>query len=131
MDFFDMVQATFALPYQDAYRELEKLNETITKEAEKNPAAFFTSVASPMNTKLCTNEVVFKTNFNAVNAAIEIYILKAQSGTLPDKLPEGLPKDLFSRKDFIYEKTADGFILRCQGKDLFKNEIHEYEFKVK
>ncbi len=131
MDFIASVQAIFALPYEDAYRELEKLNQTIAKEAETNPAAFFTSVASPMNTKLCTNEIVFKTNFNAVNAAIEIYILKAKSGKLPDDLPEGLPKDLFSSKDFIYEKTGDGFVLRCQGKDLEKNEIHDYEFKVK
>jgi hypothetical protein len=42
-----------------------------------------------------------------------------------------LPKDLFSGKDFEYEKAADGFILRCQGKDLNRNEIYEYKFKVK
>jgi len=45
--------------------------------------------------------------------------------------PEGLPKDLFSGKDFRYEKTADGFTLRCRGKDLDKNETYQYEFKVK
>ena len=28
-------------------------------------------------------------------------------------------------------KNKDGFILRCQGKDLDKDEIYEYEFKVK
>ena len=86
---------------------------------------------SPYVTRLCTNEIAFKTNFNAIIAAIEIYIIKAKSGKLPDKLPSGLPKDLFSDKDFIYAKTGDGFILRCQGKDLDRNEIHEYEFKVK
>jgi hypothetical protein len=130
-DFIASVKATFALPYEDAYRELEKLNEKITKEAETNPAAFLTSHMSPMIAKLCTNEMVFKTNFNAVNAAIEIYIIKAKSGKLPDELPGSMPKDLFSGKDFIYEKTGDGFILRCQGKDLDKDKIHEYEFKVK
>ncbi|MBN2180580.1 MAG: hypothetical protein JW715_01605 [Sedimentisphaerales bacterium] len=131
MDFISSVKAAFALPYEDAYRELEKLNETITKDADTNPTAFLTSHMSPMISKLCTNEMVFKTNFNAVNAAIEIYILKAKTGKLPDKLPEGLPKDLFSGKDFIYEKTGDGFVLKCQGKDLQKEKIHEYEFKVK
>jgi len=46
-------------------------------------------------------------------------------------LPEDTPMDLFSGKDFKYEKTKEGFVLRCQGKDLVKNKIYEYEFKVK
>jgi len=46
-------------------------------------------------------------------------------------LPAELPGDLFSGKDFQYEKTTEGFILRCQGEDLYKNEVYEYEFKVK
>ena len=41
-----------------------------------------------------------------------------------------MPKDLFSGKDFKYEKTSDGFILKCPGKDLFKDEAYEYEFKI-
>ena len=41
-----------------------------------------------------------------------------------------MPKDLFSGKDFIYEKTDTGFTLRCQGKDLAKDLIYEYEFKL-
>jgi hypothetical protein len=131
MDFIASVKAAFTLPYEDAYRELNKLNERITKEAATKPETFYTSHMSPYVTRLCTNEMLFKTNLNAVNAAIEIYILKAKSGELPDKLPAGLPKDLFSDKDFEYEKTDDGFILRCRGKDLSKNKIHEYEFKVK
>lgn len=131
MDFIASVEAAFALPYEDAYRELKKLNETITKEAETNPAAFLTSIASPMVAKLCNNEMVFKTNFNAVNAAVEIYIIKAKSGKLPDEMLKDMPKDLFSGKDFIYEKIGDGFILHCRGKDLDKDKIHEYEFKVK
>jgi hypothetical protein len=49
---------------------------------------------------------------------------------LPDEIPADSPKDLFSGKDFEYEKTKDGFVFRCRGKDLFKDEIHEYEFKV-
>jgi len=50
---------------------------------------------------------------------------------LPDELPADLPKDLFGGKDFEYERTKDGFVLRCQGKDLSKDKIYEYEFKVK
>ena len=49
----------------------------------------------------------------------------------PVLAPAGLPPDLFSGRDFQYEKTKDGFVLRCQGKDLSKDKIYEYEFKVK
>jgi hypothetical protein len=63
--------------------------------------------------------------------AIDIYIIKAKTGQLPDALPESMPKDLFSGKDFKYEKTKEGFVLRCRGKDLVKDKIYEFEFKVK
>ena len=29
-----------------------------------------------------------------------------------------------------YAKGEDSFILRCQGKELGKDKIHEYEFKI-
>jgi len=131
MDFIASVQAVFGLPYEDAQRELNKLSEKITKEAGTNPAAFVTSIMSPSVAKLCTNETFSKTNFNAMNAAIDIYIVKAKTGQLPNELPKDMSKDLFSSKDFEYKKTIDGFILRCRGKDLDKDKIHEYEFKVR
>ena len=71
-----------------------------------------------------------KTFSNVIRAAIELYIIKARTDRLPDKLPADMPKDLFSGKDFEYEKTQDGFILHCRGQDLTKNQTHEYEFKV-
>ncbi len=80
--------------------------------------------------------------FNALKAAIEIYLIKAKTGQLPETLPDGLPKDPFSDEDFLYKITEKGFVLRCRAKDLFasrasrprKSEtdfIHEFEFKVR
>jgi len=68
---------------------------------------------------------------NAVKAAIEVMLRRGKAGRLPDAIPAGLPKDPFSGKDFEYEKTGEGFIFRCRGKDLNRDEIHQYEFKVK
>jgi hypothetical protein len=85
---------------------------------------------SAIETILCL-DIRNKTHFNAVKAAIEIYIIKAKTGKLPDALPADLPGDLFSGKPLLYEKTADGFTLCCRGKDLSKDEIYKYEFKVK
>ena len=58
------------------------------------------------------------------------YIIKARTGRLPEKLPADVPRDLFSGEDFEYEKTKDAFLLRCRAKDLDKDEIYQYEFKV-
>jgi hypothetical protein len=78
------------------------------------------------------NKVTESNNLtNALMVAVDIYIDNARSGRLPEQLPAGLPKDLFSGKDFKYEKTNGGFILRCQGKDLERDKFNEYEFKVK
>ena len=54
-----------------------------------------------------------------------------KTGKVPKDLPEGLPKDLFSGKDFGYERTGTGFVLRCQGRDLKDDKVHTYEFKVR
>jgi hypothetical protein len=63
-------------------------------------------------------------------AAIELYLIKAKTGTLPNELPTDLPQDPFSDNNFVYEKTADGFVLKCQGRDLSRDVVHEYAFKV-
>ena len=131
LDYIASVQAAFALPYENAYNELIKLSEKVAKEVKTHPVAFFTSTISSSMAHIYTGEIFSKTSMNAFMGAIEIYIQKAKSGQLPDELPVVLPRDLFSGKYFKYEKTNDGFILKCQGKDIERNKTNEYEFKVK
>jgi len=130
----DTLQTILSTPtnYEKVYNELKKLNEQPHKDlAENNTDAYLTSIVAAGYDKIVSVETSSKTLTNAVRAAIEIYITKVKTGQLPETLPTGLPKDLFSGKDFRYEKTADGFTLRCRGKDLNKNETYKYEFKVK
>jgi hypothetical protein len=130
----DTLQTILSTPmnYAKVYAELKKLHEQPHKDlAENKIDAYVTSIVSPAFDKIVSVETRDKTFSNAVRAAIEIYIQKAQTGQLPETLPAGLPRDLFSGKDFRYEKTKDGFILRCRAKDLDKNETYSYEFKVK
>jgi len=70
-----------------------------------------TKVLLPPVSKMFSHSIRFKTYNNAIRVAIELYLIKAKTTDLPDKLPIGLPKDLFSGKDFEYEKTADGFVI--------------------
>lgn len=130
--YMDSVQEILSLPesYVNIYTKLKELNDKLQKDASDNPNATMAARLAPRLFNISWYEVRDKNNLNAIRAAIEIYIIKVRSGKFPDELPEGLPKDLFSDKDFIYAKTGDGFILRCQGKDLDKNKIHEYKFKI-
>lgn len=126
----DDVIASIDLPYRQSHKKLQELDERIQKDAKENPAAIIAALLMPANSRVRTLGTYDETFFNAIRAAIEVYIVKARTGRLPDELPAGLPRDLFSGEDFEYEKTADGFILRCGAKDLDKDEVYQHEFKV-
>jgi hypothetical protein len=130
-NYMDSVEAAFDLPYPQGHAKLKKLDEELTKEYSKNPDATLTPSLAPTWARILSLSIRFGTHSNAIRAAIEIYMIKAKTGTLPDALPEGLPGDLFSDEPFQYERTGDGFILRCRGKDLDRDEAYEYEFKIK
>lgn len=129
-DYMDSVEAAFDLPYPQGYAKLKKLDEELPKEFSKNPDATLTASLAPTWHRIYSISIRLGTRSNAVKTAIEIYITKAKTGKLPDTLPAGLPGDLYSGKDFKYEKTKEGFVLRCWGKDLNKGEIRQYEFKT-
>lgn len=130
-NYYADIQTIIDLPYSQAYSQLEKLPEKTEKEVIENPDATLTAIFAPALKKVYNLEVRVKTHSNALRTAVEIYIIRAKTGKLPDNLPAGMPLDLFSNKPFIYEKTSDGFILRCQGRDMQYDKIYEYEFKIK
>ena len=68
---------------------------------------------------------------NAVKAAVEVYLIVAKTGRLPKILPDGLPKDPSTGRDFISEITEEGFALRCQDKKFLSRPNRMLEFKVK
>lgn len=117
--------------YAEARRRITKVFEQVDKDQkDKKKEAMFTAALVPALSKLYGLMIKATTHANAVRAAVELYIAKGKTGRLPETLPAGLPKDLFSGKDFEYIKTTEGFVLRCQAKDIDKDKIHEYEFKV-
>jgi hypothetical protein len=120
----------FELPYSDAIASMRTTDEQMKEDLKKKNEVLLSSVISPAAGKCLNNEVAALNRINALRCAVEIYLQIQKSEKLPDKLPQGTPKDNFSGKDFIYEKTKEGFVLKCQGKDLIKDKIHEYEFKV-
>jgi hypothetical protein len=123
-------QIAFDLPYTEAMRTFEDLDNELEKAAAEKPEVKVTMFLLPAVGRVYSIETRIKTHYNAILAGIEIYIIRAKTGKLPDELPAGLPKDLFSGKDFLYEKTDAGFTLTGQSKDLDKDIVQKYEFKI-
>jgi len=130
-NFMDETIVALDLPYGESHRKLAELSARLEKDAKDNPVAIMAAMLVPATGRVRTLGTKSGTLFNAIRAAIEIYIVKAKTGRLPEKLPADLPKDLFSGKDFEYERTKNGFTLRCRAKDLDKDEIYQYEFKTR
>jgi hypothetical protein len=111
-DLVTRAQAALDLPYPQSHHKLQELNNKAMQDAADTPAAILAAGLSPAVAKLSSIEARRKTFFNAILAAIDIHLVKAGTGRLPEKLGADSPKDLFSGKDFEYEKSKDGFTLR-------------------
>jgi len=116
------------MPYDQAHARLHKLMDSFDPN---DPAAAAGGALAPALARILTVKVRSQAYSNAMRAGVEICLQKAKSGKLPTDLPAGLPKDPFSDQAFAYERTDDGFTLRCRAKDLDKDTIHEYAFTVK
>ena len=130
-NYYTVVIAAFDMPYLQGYAALKDLEKKLKEDIKNNTDAILTDILAPATHKIFSLSTRFETHNNAIKAAIELYMIKAKTSKLPDALPAGLPGDLFSAKPFDYEKIPEGFILRCRGKDLGRDEVYEYEFKVK
>lgn len=140
------------MSYQEKYSEIQSLTEKIENEYGGEPASFPILAAHPE--KMLTFSIVIRcadtvsslyrlhvghtARYNILMAGIEVYLIRAQTGQLPEKLPEGVPKDPFTGKDFTYKITQDGFTLSLPDKNVPRPDkrvprpkSRPYEFKVK
>lgn len=131
--FMTTLQATLAGPmsYVEKWSALRTMMNRLPQEAEKETGATLTATLVPALGKVYGIDVKAQARANALRVGLELLTAKAQTGKLPDRLPANTLKDPFSGQDFQYQKTAAGFVLRCQGKDLDKDQTYEWEFKVK
>jgi hypothetical protein len=115
-------------PYEQAHREL---TAPVPGTAADAPAAVIARFISPALASVLSAKTGVAASANATKAGLEILLLRAQTGRLPEVLPAGLPKDPFSGQDFEYKTTRNSFTLRCRGRDLAKDKTYEFEFKLK
>ena len=130
----NLIIQAFALPYPKGYEQLKEIGNLPTEDAKSNPEAFFTAVFFPAVSRVYILNLRAKANENALNCAVEIFIENVKNKKLPDSLHSDLPDDPFGSESFIYEKTADGFLLKCNQNNLPKEEkehLDKYEYKFK
>ena len=118
------------LPYAQAYQKTKELNDRPARNFKDNPDVTTAVMFCPSLVKAYNYEAKRRSLSNALRAAVSIYIIVAKTGQLPDHLPEGLPKDIYSDQDFNYQITDQGFILKCNSENLYEGKIYEYEFKI-
>jgi hypothetical protein len=136
-DFLDSVFHVMysELMYEEKIFEIQKLKEEYIDEYITDTTPWYLAVlflpGSSTVDEMYNLKVRNETQFNALKAAIEIYLIKAKTGQLPDTLPDGLSKDPYSGKDFGYEITEEGFTFHSQGEDFQGRGAQLLEFKVK
>jgi len=123
--------------YVDKYLEIQRHTNELNDEYDEYDSdpvvGYFIlwSEASAGQIADCYDLLVrHASNFNAIKAATEIYLVKAETGQLPETLPAHLPIDPYSSLDFEYEMTSQGFVLRCREKEIGEDKLSEYEFLV-
>jgi len=118
------------IPYVEKHAEIQRLSNDLEQQPVSNPVTLL-----PLNAQypIFYYRVHIRRagHFNAIRAAIEIYLATAKTGQLPETLPHYLPKDPYSGQDFEYETTKEGFVLRCRVKAIDDGKVWQYEFKVR
>ena len=114
--------------YEQRYRKLRQLADEMDGSDESTVLA---KALTPGFASVFNRFVLAETEANVTRAAVDVYLARVESGRLPRTLPTGLPNEGFSGRDFAYERTDNGFVLRCQTKDLHKDTVHEYAFTAK
>lgn len=118
------------IPYVEKHAAIQRFSNDLEQQPVSNPVTLL-----PLNAQypIFYYRVHIRRagHFNAIRAAIEIYIATAKTGQLPQSLPDYLPKDPYSGQDFEYETTKEGFVLRCRVKAIDDGKVWQYEFKVR
>ena len=128
--YYDNIFTIMEKPYTQAYVEIDAESEKMCDNAKEDDDAILPAIFCPALAKCYNYGINWKTNYDAMLTALDIYIIAAKTGNLPEELPKSTYIDHFSGKPFIYEVTEDGFILRCQQEDLSKKVTHEFTYKL-
>ncbi len=119
------------MPYEEKYAEIEKVIGRVNEKANRgDPISLLSSFVADLDPyyRIHINATAM---FRALMGAIEVYIVKARTGQLPQEFPGDLPKDPYSGQGFEYSPTKEGFVLRCRAKPVDRASIRQFEFRMR
>jgi hypothetical protein len=120
------------MPYERKYAEIDRRTQDFAKQHDDDPAAswLWSFVTAHLGERysLAVRNAAAR---DAVKTAVEVYLINAQTGRLPETLPPYTAKDPYSGQEFEYEITKGGFVLRCRAQDLYYNQVWQYEFIIR
>jgi hypothetical protein len=111
--------------------QLDALSKQPDQDAKTNPNALLAATLLPAISKVTLTDARTLSAQNMLKAAIEVYLVKARTGVLPNQLPISAPKDTFTGENFKYEKTQGGFRLSRWTDDPKTDKTWQFEFNVK
>jgi len=120
------------MPYEQKYTEIDNQTNRLADNYANDLGVLCVMLSGSANQIVHRYSLSVRNvaAYNALKTAVEVYLVRAQTGQLPKSVPEHAPKDPFSGQAFEYEITASGFILRCGAKDLYEDRVWQYEFKI-
>ena len=118
------------LSYREKHAKLQEMVDSLDdRAADGDPIALLSEAPKVVELyhRLMVRNAVYD---NLAAAAIEICLMETRTGHLPQTLPHGLPKDLYTGKDFEYERTAKGFALRFDPDNVSRIRVRQFEFRT-
>ncbi len=119
------------LPYGETCVELQNLVSGIQKKGGNAVVRALGVVLGNAVVGSYTLQVRNAARRNAFSIALDLYVEKARTGRLPDRLPDGLPKDPESGEDFIYTPAEDEFTLLSRFEPPEGRERLQLTYKVR
>ncbi|MBM4024164.1 MAG: hypothetical protein FJ280_02005 [Planctomycetes bacterium] len=119
------------LSYVEKRAKLLEMVETLDdRAADGDPIALLSEAPRVVEIyhRLMVRNAVYD---NLVTAAIEICLARATTGPFPKALPAGLPQDLFTGRDFLYERAAESSVLRFDPDNLSRIRVRQFEFRAR
>ncbi len=118
------------ISYQQKHLELKELKEELKNSVVDDPYVLIRPFL-PINVAEQHDIYVGGiTVFNVTKVAIEIYLVNAETGQLPETLPANLPKDPFSGQEFEYNVSDEGFVISFDPENLSDLRVRQYEFPI-
>lgn len=122
------------MTYEQKLDEMQRLVSKLTDADAADPVTkdilIMNNIGGMINLRY-PYYVWHQAHINGVKVAVEVYLVVAKTGRLPETLPDYVPKDPSSGQDFAYEIMDDGFALHCQDEEFLSRYSQRLEFKVK